>query len=109
MMPILVLLLIFGLLISLISWKISALMNDISILKQKAIEMANHTQEYIFSDLGISMEKQSQILKAEQPSHWQYCTSRGGLCYFTFYKHSISVRLLRFYALFPCSYQNLLY
>jgi predicted PurR-regulated permease PerM len=64
----LVLLLIFGLLISLISWKIAELLNDISILKQKAIEIANNTQQYIFSHLGVSMEKQSQILQAEQPS-----------------------------------------
>ncbi|MES2795886.1 MAG: AI-2E family transporter [Bacteroidota bacterium] len=64
----LMLLFVFGILVSLISWKIAELLNDISILKQKAIEIWNNTQEYIFNHLGVSVEKQSQILKAEQPS-----------------------------------------
>jgi predicted PurR-regulated permease PerM len=62
------LLLIFGIIIFLLSWKISELLNDFLVLKEKGIGMVNQTQEYIFSHLGISIEKQSQIFKAEKPS-----------------------------------------
>ncbi|MES2517387.1 MAG: AI-2E family transporter [Bacteroidota bacterium] len=64
----LTLLLILSLLIASLAWKITELLNDAELLKQKAIETGTQTQEYIFSHLGISVEEQSKILKAEQPS-----------------------------------------
>jgi predicted PurR-regulated permease PerM len=54
--------------IGLLGWKISELTNDYALIKQKTIETADRVQEYIFNHLGISVEKQSQILKDEQPS-----------------------------------------
>jgi predicted PurR-regulated permease PerM len=54
--------------IALIGWKISALTYDFVQIKQKAMEAFSNAQEYIFYHLGISVEKQSQILNDEQPS-----------------------------------------
>lgn len=64
----LMLLLIFSSIILLVSWKISELINDAELIKQKAIDSGIQLQEYIFNHLGISLEKQSQILQSEQPS-----------------------------------------
>src|ERR1019366_1162950 len=55
-------------LITLLSWEISELSNDFLLIKQKAIDIGDSVQEYIFNHLGISIEKQSQLLKDEQPS-----------------------------------------
>jgi predicted PurR-regulated permease PerM len=54
--------------IGLLGWEISGLTNDFAMMKQKTIENGDKIQEYIFNHLGISLEKQSQILKDEQPS-----------------------------------------
>lgn len=56
-------------LIFLLGWKISELINDFSLLKQKLTEILSQTQQYIFSHLGISLKEQLQILKSEQPSY----------------------------------------
>ncbi|MCZ8196303.1 MAG: AI-2E family transporter [Flavobacterium sp.] len=63
------LLLILFSLISLVGWKISELLNDISLIKQKAIETGTTLQRYIFNHLDISIEEQFLILKKEQPSY----------------------------------------
>ncbi|OFY84195.1 MAG: hypothetical protein A3F72_14295 [Bacteroidetes bacterium RIFCSPLOWO2_12_FULL_35_15] len=63
-----VLLLVLSGIAALLGWQISELTNDIAILKQRAVEAANRIQEYIFYNLDIPMERQSQILKDEQPS-----------------------------------------
>ncbi|AWV96784.1 AI-2E family transporter [Arcticibacterium luteifluviistationis] len=60
--------LIVAILVSLIGWQISGLIKDVNIIKQKAIEIGLQTQQYIFSNLGISLEKQSKFLQGEQPS-----------------------------------------
>jgi predicted PurR-regulated permease PerM len=65
----LTLLLIIALLVSLLSWKILELTNDVATIKQKGTEMFSSTQEYIFNHLGISSEEQMQMLKAEQFSY----------------------------------------
>jgi len=52
----------------LFGWQISSIVNDFELLKQKAIEKGIQIQLYIFNNLGIGMEKQSQFLKTEQPS-----------------------------------------
>lgn len=63
------LLLIVFTLISLLSWRLVALTNDITTLKQRSIETIARTQEYIFIHLGISLDDQMEILKAEHPSY----------------------------------------
>lgn len=65
----LALLLIISAFIFLLSWKVAELTNDVSVLKQKAIETFNQTQEYIITHLGISAKEQLEILKSEQPSY----------------------------------------
>jgi len=44
----------------LLGWQISGLSNDFVTLKQKSIEAFTRIQEYIFNNLGISVEKQYQ-------------------------------------------------
>jgi predicted PurR-regulated permease PerM len=52
----------------LLGLQISALTNDIPLIKQRAVTAIDRTQEFIFNHLGISAEKQTQILNKEQPS-----------------------------------------
>lgn len=65
---VLTLLLIIGGLIFLFNLKISEVLNDFDLIKQKFIETGTKIQEYIFTHLGISVKKQIQIFKDEQPS-----------------------------------------
>lgn len=65
----LTLLLIMATLTFLLGWKVAELTNDVSLLKQKAINTFTNTQEYIFTHLGISAKEQLEILKSEQPSY----------------------------------------
>jgi predicted PurR-regulated permease PerM len=62
------LLLIFSFL-SLIGFKVSVLLSDLSSVKQKAIEVMTAIQDYIFLHMDISIKDQSAILKNEQPSY----------------------------------------
>lgn len=55
-------------LFTLLGWKISELINDVTLIKQKGIETITQIQAYIFAHLGISVEQQAQIIKGEQPS-----------------------------------------
>ena len=59
---------ILGVLFSLVGWKISELITDVTLIKQKGIETITQIQAYIFAHLGISVEQQAQIIKGEQPS-----------------------------------------
>jgi predicted PurR-regulated permease PerM len=63
------LLLLIFMLISLLGYKISELISDIGILKQKCMEVGTRLQKYIFNHLNISIDEQFQILKKEQPSY----------------------------------------
>lgn len=49
-------------------WQISALTKDIALIKQKAIEKGIIIQQFLFTHLGIGLEKQSQIFNTEKPS-----------------------------------------
>ena len=62
------LILIISVLISLLGWKISELFDDITLIKQKSIEVGNYIQKYVFDHLNITTEEQNTILKKEQPS-----------------------------------------
>jgi predicted PurR-regulated permease PerM len=53
---------------TLFGWQISELINDFELIKQKTIEKVDSMQQYILNHFGISAEKQSQVLKDEQPS-----------------------------------------
>lgn len=55
--------------VSLLSWKISDLMEDMTLIKQKALEVIGQIQSFIFNYLGISIEEQDKILEKEQPSY----------------------------------------
>jgi predicted PurR-regulated permease PerM len=55
--------------VALVSWKVSELMDDVTLIKQKTIEAYSNTQEYIFNHLDISIEDQSEIIKEEKPSY----------------------------------------
>lgn len=61
--------LLISVLISLLGWKVSELINDFSLIKQKSLEVGNHMQKYIFNHLNITAEEQFTILKNEQPSY----------------------------------------
>lgn len=63
------LLLIITSLFSLLGWKLSELLNDITLMKQKSLELGNHIQKYVFDHLNITAEEQFTILKNEQPSY----------------------------------------
>lgn len=65
----LALLLLIFVLVSVLGYKISELINDIAILKQKGIEVVSHLQQYIFNHLNISIDEQFKIIKNEQPSY----------------------------------------
>lgn len=55
--------------VTLLSWKVSELMNDVTLIKEKTVEAYSNTQEYIFNHLNISIEEQSKIIMEEKPSY----------------------------------------
>ena len=63
---------------AMLGWQISGLTNDFSLLKQKFITNVGILQEYIFNQLGVSTEKQSKILRDEQPSLTNIITTLAG-------------------------------
>ena len=65
----LLLLLSIFIIISLLGYKVSELISDIEIIKQKAIDAGTIVQKYIFNHLNISIADQFEILKNEQPSY----------------------------------------
>lgn len=52
---------------SILGWQISELAKDISLMKVKFIELGNQIQEFVFRNVGISLEKQDQVLSDQQP------------------------------------------
>jgi|GEM_PF-2893044 len=52
----------------LLSWQISQLTNDFSLLTQKVEGIGNNIQKYIFHNFGITAKKQSELLNNEQLS-----------------------------------------
>ncbi|MFZ1424891.1 MAG: AI-2E family transporter [Saprospiraceae bacterium] len=65
---VLVIIFLIGFVFALIGWQVAELTNDITLIKEKAMESINRIQEFIFNHLGISAEQQSQVLKDQQPS-----------------------------------------
>lgn len=63
------LLLLITVFITLLGWKVSGLLNDFTLIKQKSLEVGDHVQKYVFDHLNITAEEQFTILKNEQPSY----------------------------------------
>lgn len=74
----LVILIVVGCFFSAFGWKISALVNDVEQLKEKAIGAANKFQQYIFKKFSITIADQLIILKKEQPSYGNMLQSIAG-------------------------------
>jgi len=70
--------LIIALFVSLLAWKISYLIDDITLIKQKANEAFFHIQNYIFHHLDITIAEQVKILKDEKPSYSTIMQTIGG-------------------------------
>jgi predicted PurR-regulated permease PerM len=69
---------IIGGMFTLFGWKISGLIKDVEILKQRAIDWGIELQTYIFNRFGLSAEDQLNILKREQPSYADIMQSMVG-------------------------------
>lgn len=52
---------------SILGWQISELTKEFAVIKQKIYEIGNQIQEFIFTNIGISLEKQDQVLSDQQP------------------------------------------
>lgn len=50
-----------------LGWQISALAKEFAVIKQKFVEIGNEIQEFIFDNIGISLEKQDQVLSEQEP------------------------------------------
>ncbi len=54
--------------VAVLGWQISALTNDIELLKLRVLALTNRIQDYFINHLGISAENQLQIFKTQQSS-----------------------------------------
>jgi predicted PurR-regulated permease PerM len=53
---------------ALLGWQISELANDITLITDRGIQASIKIQQYIFDHFAITIEKQSQLIKSNQPS-----------------------------------------
>jgi predicted PurR-regulated permease PerM len=53
---------------ALIGWQVSALLEDVALIKSKFFEITSKLQQSIFYHFGISLSEQSQLLKNQQSS-----------------------------------------
>ncbi len=63
---------------SLFGWKISDLVKDAEVLKQRIIDVGTQLQTYIFNRFGLSAKDQLSILKKEQPSYADIMQTMAG-------------------------------
>lgn len=54
---VLILLISVGAIFSLLGWQISELSNDLNLIKQKAIDIGERLQTFIFNHLGVPIKK----------------------------------------------------
>ncbi len=52
---------------SLVGWQISEIVNDFALMKEKVSIVISSIQNYLLKELGISIEKQTQLLTEQQP------------------------------------------
>jgi predicted PurR-regulated permease PerM len=53
---------------ALVGWQVSALLEDVALIKSKFFEITSKLQQSIFYHFGISLSEQSQLLKNQQSS-----------------------------------------
>jgi predicted PurR-regulated permease PerM len=53
---------------ALLTWQINELTNEFSLLSEKIIEIVSRIQRYIFTNFGITLQKQSELLGKEELS-----------------------------------------
>ncbi len=87
---------------TLLGWKIIELASDLALIKEKAIETGRLIQEYLFSNLNITIEEQYQILKNEQPSYSNMMQTLLGSVAYVF----TTLLLVMIYFLFLLYYRN---
>lgn len=87
---------------TLLGWKIIELASDLALIKEKAIETGRLIQEYLFSNLNITIEEQYQILKNEQPSYSNVMQTLLGSVAYVF----TTLLLVMIYFLFLLYYRN---
>ena len=63
---------------ALLGWQVSELTNDIALIKQKAIQIFDSTEEFIFTHLGVSTKKQTEILSNQQSNATAFVTVMAG-------------------------------
>jgi predicted PurR-regulated permease PerM len=74
----LTIIIVIGCLLSLFGWKISGLIQDVELIKQRAVDAGVKFQDYIFNQFGLSAADQMIILKEEQPSYSNIMQSMVG-------------------------------
>ncbi|MDP1802950.1 MAG: AI-2E family transporter [Bacteroidota bacterium] len=52
---------------AMLAWQISGLTGDLEIIKQRSVEAGISIQEFIFDQIGISLEKQDKVLSTQIP------------------------------------------
>jgi predicted PurR-regulated permease PerM len=67
-----------GLMLTLFTWKMSGLIQDVEAFKQHGIESGDRLQTYIFDRFGLSAADQLIILKKEQPSYGDLVQNMAG-------------------------------
>lgn len=70
--------LVIGGMVILFGWKISDLVKDAEVLKQRIIDVGTQLQTYIFNRFGLSAKDQLSILKKEQPSYADIMQTMAG-------------------------------
>jgi len=63
---------------ALLGWQIFELTEDFDLIKQRSLQVFDRVQEFIFSHVGISAEKQSQILSGQQANITQLIQGVAG-------------------------------
>lgn len=96
------LLVVIGILVSLLGYKVSELFNDIVSVKQKGIVIGTRIQNYIFNHLNITVEEQYKIIKNEQPSYSNLMQSTLSSISYTL----TSIVLVLVYFVFLLYYRN---
>jgi predicted PurR-regulated permease PerM len=63
---------------SLIGWQISALSEDVNLIKLKILDYIGVTQQFVFNHLGISTDAQTKLIKDQQATFASFLESIAG-------------------------------
>jgi len=61
-----------------LSWQVSALANDITLIKQKAISIVDQLQDFLLTRIGISVDTQWHLIKEQQIAFSEMLPSLAG-------------------------------